>query len=281
MVGVDPGGCEGALEYAAADAERRGTGVHLVHVLRPPGWWASDSDLLAREAGDLRDRGHRLLSESAARTHELWGSAECPLTPAVSTELSQGSAVAVLGTLSREAEVVVLQHHGWGPRGETSTLSVTAGLAAVSHAPVVAVPDRWRSPVSPGRVLVAVDDPLVDRAVLDAAAAEARRRGVELTAVQVAAVGCPEPRLFAGTDVPLTVVSSSLAPPDVLAELTDGCDLLVVGRHHRRHVVGAILGRTVRDLLRRLDVPVLVVDPLDLTAGGRTRPIPVSALPGA
>lgn len=278
LVGVDPGGYEAALQYAAADAVRRGSGLHLVHVVRPAGWWVADRDTALPEQADLRRRGHRLLHDAVARAEELVGDG-CVPPPAVSAELSQGSAVAVLGALSRRAGVVVLQHHGLGPRGDSSTLSVTAGVAAVAHGPVVAVPDRWRSPASPGRVLAAVDDPLRDRAVLEAADAEARRRSCELTAVQVVGTDDPEPMLFAGTEVPLTVVRSAGAPADVLAELAAASDLLVVGRHHRRHVVGATLGRTVRELLRRLEVPVLIVDPLgDRESAHRTRPTPVAVI---
>lgn len=281
LVGIDPGGYEGALEYAAAEARRRATGVHLVHVVRPSGWWVTEDDEVPTEQADLRDQGHRLLAEAAARLRELLadgGAAD----HVVSVELSQGSAVAVLAALSRGAEVVVLQHHGWSPRGETSSLSVTAGLAAVSHAPVVAVPDRWRARSSPGRVLVAVDDPLSDRVVLDAAVAEADRRGVELVAVQVVGADSPHPMTFPEGDVPLSVVHSSLAPADVLVDLADGYDLLIVGRHHRRHVVGAILGRTVRDLVRRVHVPVLVVDPLfDRDPSAVARPTPTATLPGS
>lgn len=283
LVGVDPGGYEAALEYAAADAVLRGSHLHLLHVARPAGWWAGPSaETLVGHAED-RDRDRHLLTEAADRARALVLARGPAAVTSVSTELSHGSAVAVLGSLSRRAEVVVLQHHGWGPRGESSSLSVTAGVAAVSAAPVVAVPDRWRAPAAAGRVVVAVGDPLRDGAVLAAAVEEARRRGVCVEAVQVLAARAPEPMLFPGVDVPLTVVRTDAPPAEVLAGLLRPDDVLVVGRHHRRHVVGAVLGRTVRDLLSRAQVPLLVVDPSCRASSSPThRPPPaVTTSPGA
>ena len=61
------------------------------------------------------------------------------------------------------------------------------------------------------------------------------------------------------------------SPAQALVEHAAQAALVVVGRHHRRHAVGATLGRTVRELLRHCAVPVMVVDPLvgDEPARGR------------
>jgi hypothetical protein len=130
-----------------------------------------------------------------------------------------------------------------GPGGETDTLSVAGALAAVAHCPVVAVPDSWRmeTPVL-GAIIVGIEHPGRDGALLAAARHEADRRQARLVEVQV-----EDGRAAAG-----------------LLERAATADLLVVGRHNRTHVVGAPLGRTSRELLRRSPVPVLVIDP----AGG-------------
>jgi nucleotide-binding universal stress UspA family protein len=54
----------------------------------------------------------------------------------------------------------------------------------------------------------------------------------------------------------------------VLRESSSRGDVLVVGRHRRTHVVGGPVGRTVREVLRWSEVPVVVVDPArgDVTA---------------
>ena len=74
------------------------------------------------------------------------------------------------------------------------------------------------------------------------------------------------------SDVPVDVVLEAGSADEVLLRQAENADLLVAGRHHLRHVVGAPLGRTVRALLRDSLVPVLVVDPVlddrSVTAAG-------------
>ena len=48
----------------------------------------------------------------------------------------------------------------------------------------------------------------------------------------------------------------------LLLEHAADAELVVVGRHHRKHLVGAALGGTARELLRHCATPVLVVDPV-------------------
>ena len=35
LVGIESDECEAALQYAVAEARRRGSGIHLAHVARP------------------------------------------------------------------------------------------------------------------------------------------------------------------------------------------------------------------------------------------------------
>lgn len=260
LVGIDPHGCEAALQYAVPEAIRRGTGLHLLHVERPVGWWSCVPDDLRLDEHDLRRAGQRLLGQTAARTKALVVELGAdPDDVGVSSELSHGSAVAALESLSGHASLMVLQHHGAGPRGDTPTMSVTAGVAAVSHCPVVAVPDRWRPDPRASGVLAAVEHPVRDHVVAEAALQEATRRGVGLRVVQVVRDE-PPPSLFPVVGLEVEVL---LRPAghvaEALTELSEGSLLLVVGRHHRGPDVGAPLGATVRDLLRRSQVPMLIV----------------------
>lgn len=260
LVGIDPHGWEAALRYAVSDAVRRGSGLHLLHVERPAGWWACVPDDLRLDEHDLRRAGQRLLGEAAARTTELIrAEAVDPHQLGVSSELSHGSAVAVLETLSGHACLLVLQHHGTGPRGDSPTLSVTAGVAAVAHCPVVAVPDRWRPDPAATEVLAAVEDPVRDQVVIEAARQEAVRRGARLQVVQVVRTEQP-PSLFpvAGVEVEV-VVRPTGHVADALAERSATSCVLVAGRHHRGRESVAPLGATVRDLLAVSEVPVLLV----------------------
>jgi nucleotide-binding universal stress UspA family protein len=128
-----------------------------------------------------------------------------------------------------------------GPGGETASLSVTAGVSAVALCAVVAVPDAWR-PKADDRalVVVGVEGHGRDAAVLAAAEHEAERRHARLQVVHA---------------------DAGRSATRALLESAAEADLVVVGRYHRKHVVGATLGHTARGLLRHSPIPVLVVDP--------------------
>lgn len=266
LVAVDSA-CDSALQYAVAEALRRGCGIHVARVDRPAIWSSYVLDEVSLVESELRRPGASLLAAAAARVEALLDQ-EAPDDErlSVSTELIHGSVVAALQALSRHACLVVLEHHGMGPAGETSTLSVTAGLAAAAHCPVVAVPDSWHPETDDvGTVVVGVEDPARDRALLETALHEAARRGARLRIVRAPVdSGNRSTELIdlGEHDVPVDVVVQPGSAAQVLLEHAAHCDLVVAGRHHRKHVVGAPLGRTVRELLRHSPVPVLVVDPV-------------------
>ncbi len=285
LVAVDQEGGDAALEYAAHDAVRRGCGVHVVHVAGPAWRAACVLDDVVLLESELRDRGQAVLAAAAARTEHLLG----VLAPdddrlSVSTELAHGSAVATLDRLSPHACLAVLEHRGMGPTGETetATMSVTAGVAAGSHCPTAAVPSQWHdSSKRTGIVTVGVDVAVPSRLVVETALHEAHRRGARLRAVHawlpsrhtasyetvVAAVRAGVEELVSGAgptfaSVPLDVVVERGHAGQVLRDHSETCDVLVLGRHHRRHLVGASLGSTSREVLRWSAVPVVFVDPL-------------------
>jgi nucleotide-binding universal stress UspA family protein len=219
---------------------------------------------------ELRLVGHIELDAAAARAQDLIDErAPDDDRLSVSTELTHGSVVAALQSLSRHAALLVMEHHGMGPGGETSSLSVTAGVAAVAHCPVAAVPEGWRLGAhADGSVVVGVEDPERDTLVLQAAFHEAARRGARLRVIRAPALDARHPldaldlEYLEDSDVPVDVVVEEGSAAEVLLQHATSGELLVVGRHHRRHAIGAPLGRTARALLRDSLVPVLVVDPV-------------------
>lgn len=282
LVAVEDVGADAALVYAAQDAARRGCGMHLVHVAGPALRAACAYDDVVLLEDELRHAGEAVLASAVRRAeHLLHEVAPDDDRLSVSSELVHGSVVASLDALSPHACLAVLQHQGMGASGETATLSVTAGVAAGARCPVAAVPDRWQPRPTPlGVVTVGVDVARPSRFVVEAALHEADRRGATLQVVHawqpdghaadydtvVAAVrdGLHELVAEAGSDhtVPVEVLVEHGPPAAVLREQSDACDLLVLGRHHRRHVIGARLGATCREVLRWSPTPVLVVDPL-------------------
>jgi nucleotide-binding universal stress UspA family protein len=265
-----------------AEALRRECGVHLVHVARPAFRASCSLDDVALVEGELRRAGEAILADAARRTeHLLLEGAKGDEPLSVSTELTHGSVVASLDSLSEHAGLVVLQHHGMGPTGETPTLSVTAGVATRAQCPVVAVPAAWRPMPPKGVVAVGVDVaarsvPVVAAALHEAARRIARLRVVHGWQLDPEASGTADQQQSllrrrvadlvteARRDAPDVDVELALEPGpagEVLREHSGHADVVVVGRHHRRHVVGARLGRTVHEILRWSEVPVIVVDP--------------------
>jgi nucleotide-binding universal stress UspA family protein len=271
LVGIESDDCEAALQYAVAEARRRGCGIHLVHVARPALFSSCALDDVALVDDELRRTDRMVLSAAEPRVRELLeeqGPEDDRLS--VSTELSHGPVVAMMSSLSRHASRLVLEHRRTGHAGDTVPLSVTADLVVVAHCPVVVVHPGWRPGTdAQGTVVVGVED--LDRAgsLVAAADREAVRRGARLRIVTVARPGAtlevePEPP---ATESDCELVVETGDPSDVLLAQSEKAELLVVGRHRRRHVVGAPLGSTLRHLLGHCETPLLLVDPAAAEAG--------------
>lgn len=290
LLGVGDEDVEGALAYAAAEAVRRGVGVHLLHVVPGAGIaaMAVEPSMMVIEGDALRDRGSRLLEDVAGRLeHQL---ADLP----VSTELHTGPVVPAITGTSRHAAVVVLQRQRMGRPGRVPTLSVTNAVAAHADVPVVAVPAGWQPDEERDRsVVVGLGDAAVSVQVVRTGLEEARRRGgrvrlvhawhyadsyddVILAGAVCAAYdervrdeleGALAPLLAEFPDVPAEVVSVRARPADLLVAESATAGVLVLGRHRSSMPWGPHLGSVVRAVLRESSCPVVVVDPIPVTSG--------------
>jgi nucleotide-binding universal stress UspA family protein len=265
LVGIESDDSEAALQYAVGEARRRGCGIHLVHVARPALFSSCALDDIALVDDELRRTEQMVLVAADARVHALLEE-QAPEDDrlSVSTELSHGAVVAMMSSLSRHASRLVLEHRRAGPVGEAVPLSVSAALVVVAHCPVVVVHPEWRpSTDAEGTVVVGVEDLSRAGSLVSAADREAVRRGARLRIVTVASPGAAqaaEPELPA-TEADAELVLEPGDASDVLLAQSEKAELLVVGRHHREHVLGAPLGHTVRQLLSHCEVPLLLVDP--------------------
>ncbi len=284
LVCVSPGeDCGAALEYAVAQARGRGCGVHLVTVLPPLfGERAGGGDLRLVD-GTLRHFGRDFLDSCEAKILELGDGAV-----SVSTRLRHGSAVAGLVAESENAALVVTQHHRMHHKHHLPAFSVTNGVAARAHAPVVALPDDWReTEPHPDVVAVGVEDAVTSSAVVRTAFGEARRLGAELRLIrawffsaafdgdvfagaagraQTAEVAAEVERDFAAIasefpEVEWRAVAVHGRAPDALVAASEAVRLLVVGRHDPVAPLGSHLGPVTRPVLTHAACPVLVVDP--------------------
>ena len=305
LVAVETSSCDAMLAHAAQEARRRRCGIHLVHVIAPVLGGGRSLDSLVVLNGELHHRGRAILAEAAHRLEDLLLDDD-ELT--VSTELGHGAVVPTLVQESAHACLVLLQHRGMGPEGETRTFSVTNGVAARSHVPVVAIPESWRPPPA-GTVpvvTVGVGDvraaPLVVEAAVEAAErADARVRVVHAWGEH----GGPDPAIhpdaadeesrrrhgeisqsFADVltswpEVPVEIVVVRSSAVEALLHQAVDSTLLVVGRRHPRLPISAHLGPVARVVLRWSPVPVLVVDPVQVGPDGDVlrRDLSTAAIP--
>jgi nucleotide-binding universal stress UspA family protein len=136
-VGNDP--FDGALEYAIAEAVRVGCGIHLVHAVHVV---PSGPELMLIDLADVARIGRGTLQAAAERALDLLPEG-VPLT----TQLVEGPVVSSIVEASTDARMVVLEHRDLGRLMKVVTRSVSNGVAARAHVPVVSVPAGWRPEV--------------------------------------------------------------------------------------------------------------------------------------
>ena len=174
VVAVGRRGSAAAVDYAAAEALRQHRGLHLVHAIDHACEGAhTDADLAV-----LDQDGVAVLEAAVARAEaEVSG-----LVPVTST-LARSAPVAAVVAAGVDAPLVVVGRCPESARVHPYVRSVTGGMAARSHVPVVSVPDGWTDTVQEPHVVVGVDDPEASARSCHEAFAAARARGARLTVV--------------------------------------------------------------------------------------------------
>ena len=285
VVGVAPTrDHDAALEYAAAEAERRGSGIRVVVVMHPH--WPGPDGL-----GDVELVGDELVRTDLALLRQCeerlapWLSGSLPVT----TEVCHGAVVPSLVAASRDAELVVLQHHRMSLPHHLPTLSVTNGVASRVVAPVVAVPDGWHERTSAGPpVVAAIENAALSGQVAEQALTCARRTGSKVNLMRAWSyaddLALDDPLFRTATveeweghlqaelerefadlvaaypDVPSQILVVHGQAAYVLARVTALSRLLVIGRHEPRRPHGSHLGPVTRAVLTHGRCPVMVVD---------------------
>ena len=300
VVGVGPHGhlSDGTIAFAVDAAERLELGIELVHVVPtyfggPTGTWevSTTFDQLVAE-------GRAGLSAALDRVSGRAG-AGLP----VAAELVRGGVIEKLVERSGRAQLVVLERSHLSRWERLTDGSVTAGVAARAHAPVVSVPQGWQPSVDPRPITVAVED--------------AERAASETwTALGLAAVSDLPVRVLRVTYLPqayqeilrrevreddfLMVARQELArdvqlpdsvcervpctfevrwgrPAEVLVDASAASSLLVVARRDPHVPFGSHLGPVVRHVLREAVCPVMVVEPTLAQDVGSVDPLSVAS----
>jgi nucleotide-binding universal stress UspA family protein len=269
VVGVDPGGRSvSALVWAAEEAQRDGTTLHLVS---------------ARPDGEP--------SKDPAGEHDLSALARRLTMSEVEKREVVGSPVQVLLGAAAEADLLAVGCRCLGPAQRMLLGSTSRAVACWAPVPVVIVPEAWIQPTMATAPLVAGVRPAPlntpssahdqDREVLDFAFARADALKVPLVVVSAweiptAYAWSPEDieRLRSEHDASLTarlapwrdahpqveVVARNVAeqPDRALLHASEVAQMVVVGRHHSTMLSGT-LGGTARGVLHRASRPVVVV----------------------
>jgi len=281
VVGVDgSGSAYRAVEWAAAEAARRGVALRLVSAFS---WTTSDHPV--RHDGRVAQYRDQLLEAARHRLSRAARIAE-DTSPGIETapQVEIGAPIEVLGSEARRAQLLVLGDRGLG--GVTGLVlgSVAVALAARGACPVVIVRGETRN--TDGPVVVGTDGSPVSEAALGFAFDAAAVRGAELvalhawspTAVDKAlepmmdwdAVADEEDAVLAerlsgwGQKYPQITVRRSVVRDGAARALVDasrGAQLVVVGSRGRGNAAGLLLGSVSHGVLHAAQCPVAIVRP--------------------
>ncbi|MFI7644370.1 universal stress protein [Nonomuraea sp. NPDC049400] len=268
VVGVDGSApATAAVEWAAADAQRRELALRIVHVCKQ--WPHSESTEYCAES----------LEAAAARARELTRDVD------VTSELLSGDVIDVLVTESESADSLVLGSRGLG--GFAGLVLGSVGMAVAGHAtgPVVIV--RAPSALQHGRVVVGYDGSGHSAAAMVYAVEQARARGAQLHIVSAWQVPAFSPYAVAYSSliedlmrqearaareriVPwregnpdLVITDEQLCehPVKALIDAARTADLVVVGSRGFGGFASAVLGSVSHGVLHHVTCPVAVVRP--------------------
>lgn len=282
VVGID--GSDSAMaaaRWGAVESLRRNAPLRLMTAFP----WTGDV-VVANQAlgeqyrGELQARAEQHMADAVAAAERA-----VPDRP-VASSVVVGYPIGTLGEEARHAQLLVLGSRGLG--GVTGLLigSVAVALAADAACPVAVVRGEDRDPLSPGPVVLGVDDSPVSDAAIAFAFEAAATRGAPLVAVHawlehfydaqiallVDSTSIEEhyrstlANRLAGwaqkyPDVALTQDVARDAPARALVERSRDAQLVVVGSRGRGNLAGLVLGSVSHAVLQRSHCTVAVVRP--------------------
>ncbi|GAA1113181.1 universal stress protein [Nocardiopsis metallicus] len=291
IVGTDGSDHSGAaLEWAAAEAVRRGVPLHIVHALGMP--------LIVSAYGgptrfgptdEISDQATVVLTNAVAQVQKSQPTLE------VDSMTALEEAPLALIRQAHPGDLIVLGTRGLGTVASMFVGSVSVRVAAQAPCPVVVVPsDEEGKPATTklDRIVVGVDDSTTARRALGLAVSLAAEADAELVVVHswelpypydpvamTAAGYRPQPEVLEqhadefvaaliaeamdeqrdDVDVQVTVVKTETNPVDALLEASKEADAVVVGSRGRGTVRGLLLGSVSQGILHRSKIPVVVL----------------------
>ncbi|MFD0524512.1 universal stress protein [Paractinoplanes durhamensis] len=248
LVGTDgTGQSMAAVEWAAAEARRRDTGLRIVY--------AFDWDW--RGYPDFVDMAHSL-AEAVTTAAEDLARTTAPGLP-VTSATTIGHAVPQLLDAARDAELLVVGNRGRGGFAGLMLGSVSHRMATHAPCPVVVVRGR-ETPDGP--VIAGVDDSPAAGEVLDAAFDAAARRGGGLIVLRSGGAGPDDvltPWRTKYPEVRVETVRTTTAAAEALVSGSHNAELVIVGSRGHGTIAGTLLGSVGLQLLHHADCPVQIV----------------------
>jgi nucleotide-binding universal stress UspA family protein len=269
-----------ALRFAVEAARTHRCGITVVHAVNP--MLAPPPPSVLITADTWTSVGQTIVDDARRELESLLAELPSDVDVPVATVVRHGPPGSVLGDLSKDAHLVVMQRRDVSRLRRLVSGSAVAAVAAHAHCPVVSVPAGRGTAERHGLVTAGVHGDGGPVAVLEAAFAEAAARSCSLrllhgwrlepayddilsdvtawTARDEAAIRAAASDLAAKyPDVPLHVDVRHDWPADVLAHAGTGNDLLVVGRHSGLPILPHRLGALARTAVAHATCPVMVV----------------------
>ena len=284
VVGVDgSGSAYRAVEWAAAEAVRRGAELRLVRAFS---WTTSERPI--RDGGRVaqyRDELLKIARGQVARAARI--AADVRPQVETTTQVAIGAPIEVLGSEARRAQLLVLGDRGLGGLAGLLLGSVAVGLAAHGACPVVIVRgERAGAGNDESPVVVGIDDSPISEAALAFAFDAAAARGVGLVVVHAWSPTAIDDALApvmdwdAATAEEDALLAERLAGweqkhPEVavrrtvvrngavrsLVAASREAQLVVVGSRGRGNATGLLLGSVSHGVLHASHCPVAIVRP--------------------
>jgi nucleotide-binding universal stress UspA family protein len=284
VVGVDgSGSAYRAVEWAAAEAVRRGAELRLVRAFS---WTTSERPI--RDGGRVaqyRDELLKIARGQVARAARI--AADVRPEVETTTQVAIGAPIEVLGSEARRAQLLVLGDRGLGGLAGLLLGSVAVGLAAHGACPVVIVRgERGAAGNEESPVVVGIDDSSISEAALAFAFDAAAARGVGLVVVHAWSPTAIDDALApvmdwdAATAEEDALLAERLAGwerkhPEVavrrtvvrngavrsLVAASREAQLVVVGSRGRGNATGLLLGSVSHGVLHASHCPVAIVRP--------------------
>lgn len=275
VVGIALDGYQAALVFAADEASRTHSPLHLLHVLQ-----LSSAEAYAGVLQGAREAADQALAQALADARDLVDGQ----VPVTGEQVVGEPLVAALLDRASRGSMLVLEHRRLGPLRRFVTGSTVAVVASRSAVPVVSVPEGWTPGTKEGVVTVGVQDadgcaPLIRRGLL-----EARTRGASVEVVNAWHIGGGYDTVVSDRDfrttaerrigremapalevartevpgVPLRLRVQHADPADALLASGSSSQLLVIGRRHHLLPIGSHVGPVARAILQHATVPVLL-----------------------